>query len=91
VVDTNHSPDGIAYVIPGTVDSSRAIRLPARSLTRSPKRTQPSRRSRPRNSSRCPPTRRRPHDCPKGLRPLGPWCRERLAHANSNESEYRHG
>jgi len=27
VVDTNHSPDGIAYVIPGNDDSSRAIRL----------------------------------------------------------------
>ena len=26
VVDTNHSPDGIAYVIPGNDDSSRAIR-----------------------------------------------------------------
>jgi small subunit ribosomal protein S2 len=30
VVDTNHSPDGIAYVIPGNDDSSRAIRLYAR-------------------------------------------------------------
>jgi len=27
VVDTNHSPDGIAYVIPGNDDSSRAVRL----------------------------------------------------------------
>ncbi len=27
VVDTNHSPDGIAHVIPGNDDSSRAIRL----------------------------------------------------------------
>ena len=27
VVDTNHSPEGIAYVIPGNDDSSRAIRL----------------------------------------------------------------
>src|SRR5439155_374973 len=27
VVDTNHSPDGIAYVIPGNDDSSRAIRV----------------------------------------------------------------
>ena len=30
VVDTNHSPDGIAYVIPGNDDSSRAVRLYAR-------------------------------------------------------------
>jgi small subunit ribosomal protein S2 len=30
VVDTNHNPDGIAYVIPGNDDSSRAIRLYAR-------------------------------------------------------------
>jgi small subunit ribosomal protein S2 len=30
VVDTNHSPLGIAYVIPGNDDSSRAIRLYAR-------------------------------------------------------------
>ena len=30
VVDTNHSPDGIAHVIPGNDDSSRAIRLYAR-------------------------------------------------------------
>jgi len=27
VVDTNHTPDGITYVIPGNDDSSRAIRL----------------------------------------------------------------
>jgi len=30
VVDTNHSPDGIAYVIPGNDDSGKAIRLYAR-------------------------------------------------------------
>ena len=30
VVDTNHNPDGIAYVVPGNDDSSRAIRLYAR-------------------------------------------------------------
>ena len=30
VVDTNHSPEGIAHVIPGNDDSSRAIRLYAR-------------------------------------------------------------
>jgi small subunit ribosomal protein S2 len=30
VVDTNHNPDGVAYVIPGNDDSSRAIRLYAR-------------------------------------------------------------
>jgi small subunit ribosomal protein S2 len=30
VVDTNHSPDNVAYVIPGNDDSSRAIRLYAR-------------------------------------------------------------
>ena len=34
VVDTNHSPDGIAYVIPGNDDSSRAIRLYARGAGR---------------------------------------------------------
>jgi small subunit ribosomal protein S2 len=27
VVDTNHSPEGVDYVIPGNDDSSRAIRL----------------------------------------------------------------
>jgi small subunit ribosomal protein S2 len=32
VVDTNHSPDRIAYVIPGNDDSSRAIRLYARGI-----------------------------------------------------------
>jgi small subunit ribosomal protein S2 len=30
VVDTNHNPEGIAHVIPGNDDSSRAIRLYAR-------------------------------------------------------------
>jgi small subunit ribosomal protein S2 len=32
VVDTNHSPDGIDYVIPGNDDSSRAVRLYARGM-----------------------------------------------------------
>jgi small subunit ribosomal protein S2 len=32
VVDTNHNPDGIALVIPGNDDSSRAIRLYARGV-----------------------------------------------------------
>ena len=32
VVDTNHSPLGIAHVIPGNDDSSRAIRLYARGV-----------------------------------------------------------
>ena len=32
VVDTNHSPDGIAYVIPGNDDSSKAIQLYARGV-----------------------------------------------------------
>jgi len=32
VVDTNHSPEGIAYVIPGNDDSSRAVRLYARGV-----------------------------------------------------------
>ena len=32
VVDTNNSPDGITYVIPGNDDSSRAIRLYARGM-----------------------------------------------------------
>ena len=32
VVDTNHSPDAIDYVIPGNDDSSRAIRLYARGV-----------------------------------------------------------
>ncbi|MFZ5556860.1 MAG: 30S ribosomal protein S2 [Pseudomonadota bacterium] len=32
VVDSNHSPDGVTYVIPGNDDSSRAIRLYARGV-----------------------------------------------------------
>jgi small subunit ribosomal protein S2 len=32
IVDTNNSPDGVAYVIPGNDDSSRAIRLYARGM-----------------------------------------------------------
>jgi small subunit ribosomal protein S2 len=32
VVDSNHSPEGITYVIPGNDDSSRAIRLYARGV-----------------------------------------------------------
>jgi small subunit ribosomal protein S2 len=32
VVDTNHSPAGITYVIPGNDDSSRAVRLYARGI-----------------------------------------------------------
>ena len=32
VVDTNHTPDGITYVVPGNDDSSRAIRLYARGI-----------------------------------------------------------
>jgi len=32
VVDTNHSPEGVAYVIPGNDDSSRAIRLYVRGI-----------------------------------------------------------
>ncbi|HVS27717.1 MAG TPA: 30S ribosomal protein S2 [Burkholderiales bacterium] len=32
VVDTNHNPDSVAYVIPGNDDSSRAIRLYARGV-----------------------------------------------------------
>jgi small subunit ribosomal protein S2 len=32
VVDTNHSPDGVDFVIPGNDDSSRAIRLYARAV-----------------------------------------------------------
>lgn len=32
VVDTNHSPDGLAYVIPGNDDSSKAIQLYVRGV-----------------------------------------------------------
>jgi len=32
VVDTNHTPEGVAYVIPGNDDSSRAIRLYVRGI-----------------------------------------------------------
>jgi small subunit ribosomal protein S2 len=32
IVDTNHSPDGVTYVIPGNDDSSRAVRLYARGI-----------------------------------------------------------
>ena len=32
VVDTNHAPDGIDYVIPGNDDSGRAVRLYARGM-----------------------------------------------------------
>jgi small subunit ribosomal protein S2 len=32
VVDTNHSPEGVDYVIPGNDDASRAVRLYARAI-----------------------------------------------------------
>ena len=32
IVDTNNSPDGVAYVIPGNDDSNRAIRLYVRGM-----------------------------------------------------------
>jgi small subunit ribosomal protein S2 len=32
VVDTNHSPEGVDYIIPGNDDSSRAIKLYARGM-----------------------------------------------------------
>jgi small subunit ribosomal protein S2 len=32
VVDTNHTPEGIDYIVPGNDDSSRAIRLYARGM-----------------------------------------------------------
>ncbi len=32
VVDTNHSPEGVDFVIPGNDDSSRGIRLYARGV-----------------------------------------------------------
>ena len=32
VVDTNHSPDGVDYVVPGNDDSSRAVKLYAREV-----------------------------------------------------------
>ncbi|OIQ78052.1 30S ribosomal protein S2 [mine drainage metagenome] len=32
VVDTNNSPEGVTYIIPGNDDSSRAIRLYARGI-----------------------------------------------------------
>ncbi len=32
VVDTNHSPDGVEYVIPGNDDSAKAIALYARGI-----------------------------------------------------------
>jgi small subunit ribosomal protein S2 len=32
VVDTNHSPEGIDYVIPGNDDSSKAVELYARGI-----------------------------------------------------------
>ena len=32
VVDTNHSPDGIDYVIPGNDDSSKAVALYAKAV-----------------------------------------------------------
>jgi small subunit ribosomal protein S2 len=32
VVDTNHNPEGVDYIIPGNDDSSRAIRLYARGI-----------------------------------------------------------
>ena len=32
IVDTNHSPDGVTYIIPGNDDSSRAVRLYARGI-----------------------------------------------------------
>ncbi|NJM31771.1 MAG: 30S ribosomal protein S2 [Limnobacter sp.] len=32
IVDTNHSPEGVSYVVPGNDDSARAIRLYARTI-----------------------------------------------------------
>ena len=32
IVDTNHSPDGVDYIIPGNDDSGKAVRLYARGI-----------------------------------------------------------
>ena len=55
IVDTNHSPEGIAYVIPGNDDSSRAVRLTPAAL---PMRCWRARRRRCRGSCRRPPATR---------------------------------
>ena len=51
VVDTNHSPEGVDYIIPGNDDSSSAIRLYARGVADSilEGRSQFDRRNRSRN------------------------------------------
>jgi ribosomal protein S2 len=47
VVDTNHSPEGVSYVIPGNDDSSGAIRLYARGVADAdPRRQEPGRSTR---------------------------------------------
>jgi small subunit ribosomal protein S2 len=33
VVDTNHSPEGVSYVIPGNDDSAKAVALYAKAIT----------------------------------------------------------
>jgi small subunit ribosomal protein S2 len=79
VVDTNHSPVGIDYVIPGNDDSAKAMALYARRGRRRPRRQGNSRTTwcRPAGGDEFVEVRKAPERfCPRldqGAAPMGPF------------------